>query len=348
MPTINGTPNADSLDGSATADVINGLGGNDTLAGGDGADVISGGDGNDYINHNVYSNYLLDDGDIDTLRGDAGNDIIDMGRNDIADGGAGRDRGTVYGNGTATTGVTYNLAGFGLAQAETWIESQFGVTLSNFEVFGLVGTAFDDVITGYDGADAGRTVFDSNQNITIEGLAGNDRLTGGAGIDELYGGDGDDILMGGAGADYLDGGAGDDIMDGGSNPINEGNYAIISLGDTGQSVTIDLAISTAQNTGQGMDIFRNITNFIGAGSATSSFTVYGTTNYINYLRGGMGNDTLDGRSGNDLLDGLGGADHLIGGDGIDEAIYRGSTAAVTVNLTTNTATGGWAQGDTFT
>lgn len=68
---------------------------------------------------------------------------------------------------------------------------------------------------------------------------------------------------------------------------------------------------------------------------------------IDSLLGGRGNDALYGGLGNDFLVGGAGADALNGGDGSDTANYQTSTAAVSVNLAANTATGGDAQGDTF-
>ena len=68
----------------------------------------------------------------------------------------------------------------------------------------------------------------------------------------------------------------------------------------------------------------------------------------NVLEGRDGNDTLMGGLGNDTLIGGAGADTLDGGEGTDTAAYTGSASAVTVNLGTSTATGGDAQGDTFT
>ena len=65
------------------------------------------------------------------------------------------------------------------------------------------------------------------------------------------------------------------------------------------------------------------------------------------LRGLSGNDTLLGGEGDDLLNGGSGADSLDGGDGVDTALYSGSNRGVTVNLSTGTASGGHAQGDSF-
>ena len=77
---------------------------------------------------------------------------------------------------------------------------------------------------------------------------------------------------------------------------------------------------------------------------------------IENLTGNSGSDRLigdglanklDGGAGDDGLAGLGGADRIFGGDGIDTADYSGSDAGVTVELSTGTATGGHATGDTL-
>ena len=60
-----------------------------------------------------------------------------------------------------------------------------------------------------------------------------------------------------------------------------------------------------------------------------------------------GDDELDGGDGNDLLVGGPGADELEGGDGKDTISYSYSPAGVTINLTTGTARGGNADGDTI-
>jgi serralysin len=74
------------------------------------------------------------------------------------------------------------------------------------------------------------------------------------------------------------------------------------------------------------------------------------------LYGGDGNDTLYGSSGNDklyggdsddVLNGGSGADLIDGGEGTDQASYKFSSAGVTINLATGTASGGSATGDTL-
>ena len=68
----------------------------------------------------------------------------------------------------------------------------------------------------------------------------------------------------------------------------------------------------------------------------------------NVLEGRDGDDTLMGGHGNDTLIGGPGADALGGDAGLDTASYAGSSTAVTVNLSDGTATGGDAEGDSFT
>ena len=63
------------------------------------------------------------------------------------------------------------------------------------------------------------------------------------------------------------------------------------------------------------------------------------------MTGSSFGDILTGSSGNNIIIGGAGADNLNGGTGTDTLSYAGSTAAVTVNLAANTASGGDATGD---
>ena len=65
------------------------------------------------------------------------------------------------------------------------------------------------------------------------------------------------------------------------------------------------------------------------------------------LYGGSGDDKLLGQGGEDTLEGGQGSDDLDGGGGTDTLSYAGSSAGVTVDLGAGTASGGDAQGDTF-
>ena len=85
-------------------------------------------------------------------------------------------------------------------------------------------------------------------------------------------------------------------------------------------------------------------SFSSNGSTNSN--IVGTTDR-DTLQGTAAAEKIDGGEDNDILTGSLGADSLIGGEGIDRVVYGNSTAAVTVDLLNNTATGGDADGDTF-
>ncbi len=250
----------------------------------------------------------------DTLGGDAGNNLLDGGGND--DGGVG----DTASYADATAAVTVSLALQGSAQNTVGAGSD---TLSNFE--NLTGSAFNDtlgsdshdnILDGGDGNDTASyadatgavtvdlTQQDSPQNtvnagndtlISIENVTGsnfNDTLIGDFNDNKLTGGGGNDMLIGGDGNDSLDGGTGTDT---------------VSYADAGDAVTVNLAVTTAQDTGTnggsgaGIDTLANIENVIGS----------------------VFDDTLAGNAGNNVLD---------GGDGNDTASYVGASSGVTVSL----------------
>lgn len=74
--------------------------------------------------------------------------------------------------------------------------------------------------------------------------------------------------------------------------------------------------------------------------------IYGSAGR-DFLYGGDGADSLFGQDGNDYLDGGAGGDTLDGGAGLDSVNYHDSDAAVTINLQTQMASGGHADGDTL-
>ncbi|MBS1228561.1 MAG: protein of unknown function toxins and related Ca2+-binding protein [Proteobacteria bacterium] len=183
---------------------------------------------------------------------------------------------------------------------------------------------------------------------------------------DIYAGDGDDVVNAGSGADMLSGGAGDDKLNGGSGNdiLNGGMGADTLVGGTG----IDTATYADANLGVGVSVVLDGTGLGVAGSESLGDTLVGIenltgTNYAdtlignggaNVLAGGLGDDILEGRGGadtlnggdgNDTLTGGDGADALQGGAGTDTASYAAATAAVTVSLTSNTGSGGEAEGD---
>jgi len=200
----------------------------------------------------------------------------------------------------------------------------------------IVGTAKADVLKGTSGPDV---IVGLAGNDVLKGLGGNDRICGGKGNDSLIGRGGDDLLAGeegsdkvagGAGAfDFLVGGPGGDGLNGGAGIADMAGYF-----PAPGPVKANLAAGTA--TGDGSDTLTGVEDVDG-----SRFDDVITGNAAsNFLFGEAGNDTLSGGDGDfDGLIGGDGDDSLDGGAGEDFASFLFSSAGVTVNLTTGTATG---------
>ncbi|MBC2653579.1 VCBS domain-containing protein, partial [Novosphingobium aerophilum] len=300
---------ADSVNGGAGNDTLQGEAGNDTIDGGAGDDSIDGGIGSDTLSYasataavtvslalataqntagagidtvsgfenltgSAFNDSLTGDGNANTIAGGAGNDTIEGGNgNDSLDGGAGTDFAS-YANASASVTVSLALAG---AQNTGAAGSD---VLTGFE--GLIGSAFNDVLTGDANANA---LQGGSGNDTLDGGAGNDTLTGGAGTDtasyatatggvtvslaitasQVTGGSGSDTLSGienltGSGfADVLTGDANANAIDGGAgnDTLNGGAGADSLMGGSGNDVFVYSA--TANSTNAAFDV---ISDFI--------------------------------------------------------------------------------------
>jgi Ca2+-binding RTX toxin-like protein len=124
----------------------------------------------------------------------------------------------------------------------------------------------------------------------------------GNGLDNyIYGYTGDDVLDGGAGNDRLFGDIGNDTY----HIDDAGDQVIEYWGEGRDRVFTSLASLT---------LAANVEDLIFDGSGAFAGTGNGLANSI---KGGAGNDRLDGRDGDDFLDGGAGADQMIGGSGWD-------------------------------
>lgn len=177
-------------------------------------------------------------------------------------------------------------------------------------IFGR-GTAGDDIRTvdatgtlaGLGGND--RLTGDGRANVIdggggddrLWGVGGHDRLRGDVGDDVLDGGLGNDTLTGDSGNDGLAGGSGNDLLQGGAgnDVLNGGQGVDTAVFSGAAAVTVRLAATGLQNTGQGTD------RLIGVENITS----------------GAGKDVLAGNAGANRLNGGGGNDRILGGDGAD-------------------------------
>ena len=176
----------------------------------------------------------------------------------------------------------------------------------------IIGGPFDVVVSMYEGA--ARTNFDLSDNGTI--VSGEI-----SGFETLIGSDYRDVLDGELSAILIDGGAGDDFL------YTDRSEAVL-IGGTGADIIFGTGATASYETA-----------LEGVRASLARNAVFGT--------GDADNNVLDGGLGNDRFVGGEGADSFIGGEGTDLVIYARSADGVRVNLVRGTATGGEAEGDTF-
>lgn len=355
--TLTGGSRNDDLYGGPGDDLLTGNGGNDLIDGGAGSDTASfagaagpvsvslaagtaTGQGTDTltgIEHVIgspFADLLTGDGNANSLSGGGGNDTLSGGAgDDTLAGGADRDTASFAG---ASGPVAVSLAAGTASGAGT-------DSLTDIE--DLVGSAFNDTLTGSDAANA------------IDGGLGNDAIDAMGGDDSATwrSGDGTDTLAGGSGTDRLDATVSGSISLAGSGAtavltsngsvsmtgvevvslVGSGGSDSFAFGDVsatavttisadagagtdsasfasaGAGVTVDLAAGTATGFSQ----------FLGFESVTGSSaadTLRGDGG-ANTLDGGLGNDSLDARGGNDVVAWSTGAgnDAIEGGSGSD-------------------------------
>ena len=235
----------DTIIGGRGSDVMIGGAGDDTFVWnpGDGSDVVEGQDGKDTLQFNganISENFNLSaNGSRLRLTRDIGLVTMDVAGveqvNITARGGA--DRVTVNNlAGTDVTNVNLDLAGtpgsgVGDGQADTVIVNgtahsdsiQIAGSGTSFTVAGLAATVTvqgsegvnDHLVVNALGGDDSVTASGLAANVvglTLDGGAGNDRITGSDGNDLLIGGDGNDSIIGGRGADVAFLGLGNDTF----------------------------------------------------------------------------------------------------------------------------------------
>jgi Ca2+-binding RTX toxin-like protein len=179
-------------------------------------------------------------------------------------------------------------------------------------------------------------------------------VDGGTGVDDIEGANESDEVDGGPGADFVDGDAGDDVVHGGdgSDLVRGGLDADQEFGDGGDDIFIRQGTTDDTSGGAGFDtmlilgggmmvvvpqsvpfslddvandalapFFQNVRSDVEAldaafieGPSPQSLTLIGNDG-PNSLRGGLANDTIDGRGGVDVLNGFDGDDQLLARDG---------------------------------
>ena len=188
-------------------------------AGGPG-DVIQGGGGKDTIHLRAdfakarggnNSDAIYNYGGFNSVRGEAGNDILSSKRTSVSD--------SSYDGGSGTDTIDYSAASSGLVirngQSGVYAEGT-GIppVVLGFAVDGVAG--FENFYGGKGndfifGNGANNLIRGNGGNDYIRGGGGNDTLVGGAGEDAMFGDDGNDVFYSKDGVkDFLSGGAGYD------------------------------------------------------------------------------------------------------------------------------------------
>ncbi|WP_068118429.1 M10 family metallopeptidase C-terminal domain-containing protein [Tropicimonas marinistellae] len=330
MVTKTGNAGANNLKGTGGKDILKGLDGDDTLRGLGGNDQLFGGAGND------------------TLLGGEGNDILLPGEGtDTVDGGKGSDTVSFL---TAGSSVSASLS-------STFTQFILGGSKTFASIENLIGTNFDDYLTGSDGANR---IEGKGGNDTVYGYDGKDTILGNDGSDSLYGGAGNDVIRGGDGNDLISGDAGKNTLfgDGGNDTFRDSfDSSGMAYGGKGDDTFLATYGGTTFNGESGIDTLSFENAFSEVNATVNGRSVWGfggsysiRTNSIENLIGSNSNDTLKGNNGANTLDGAdgddnllgrGGNDILIGGlgrnrlngeGGTDAASYENATAKVFVSL----------------
>lgn len=345
--TLIGDENNNIFDGDEGQDILNGAGGDDEFhlfqADAPLNDIIDGGDGFDSVKFS--RNQARDDFEINLAELNAVN-IEELNLHLSSSGSA-------------------NSANFTFT-----VEDVIKVTDANNELY-IIGDASDTVTTTgwsysgvttnnnfifYEYQNNGTTVFLHSEIQNVTGLTlpdsnftktGNDWVANSdtTSVVSLFGSEGtyDNVqlltITGKGGDDYIATGRNEYIVDAAG-----GNDTVIIRGSTG---TFD--------GGDGMDWImvngfnQNYTVSL-SNDSSSSATILNFENIQgslrnDYLTGDDGVNIINGGYANDEITGLDGGDTLDGGQGVDTLGYTASDAGVTVNIETNAASGGHADGD---
>ncbi|HEX8449633.1 MAG TPA: calcium-binding protein, partial [Allosphingosinicella sp.] len=255
--------------------------------------AVTGGAGGDTL--------LLQDGGVDKVSGNGGNDTVYFGAAltaaDQANGGSDVGGDTLILQGDYSAGLTFGAAtmtGFEYLHVLSRTNTRFGASSAAPNQYNLTIADANVAAGAFLTVDAGNLA--ANETLVFDGSAETDGrfwLVGGAGADRLTGGSGRDALQGGAGADTLIGGLGGDYY------IADDSDIIVEAADGG-----DDRVETSSAT---FRLSANIETL--TGTSGGSQTLIGNSG-ANTIEGGSGADTLDGAGGTDTLKGNGGNDIL--------------------------------------
>jgi serralysin len=263
---------------------------------------------------------------------------------------------------------TLDVSGYSMAQLVDLGEGRFsnvGGYTGNISI--ALGAVVENAVGG-SGAD------------TIHGNSAANILNGGGGADALHGGAGNDTLIGGLGGDALSGGDGYDVVSY-RNATGPVSMSLLNGAGSGGEAAGDTFSSIESIIGSRFgDILHgsNDHNIIEGGAGADVIDGHGGNDWVSYenasgpiavnlaltvdsgymgeaagdditdienILGSSHNDFLYGTDGANILRGGPGGDVLYGAANSDTIDYSDNAVAVIVDLSTNSARGGNAEGD---
>lgn len=343
-----------TLTGPINNAVISGDGGDNTITGTPDPDTLSGLGGNDTI-------YGMDSGD--TIYGGTGNDIIFAYDNTTGDGTGGSGSVTDYFEGFdgGTSGYIYseldgggvNVNGFHNGGDGDTANGSLEIEIERTGTFGFSYGIYSQTINITQDMTNAELTFSYRHRHNNQNDNGEDSYI----WSQLNSG-GYDLINTALGS-------------GGTTDTGWVTYTY-NLGSVtaGDTITIDLAHGHSGANGNNEESYGRFDDVTiigdvitgGGGGAPSNTLDAGTVNTLygedgddnmygaagnDIMYGGNDNDYLFGGYGDDTLNGGAGTDILDGSFGTDTLDYSGSNAAVTVNIASNTVSGGHATGDTI-
>jgi Ca2+-binding RTX toxin-like protein len=297
-------------------------------------DSILGGAGNDYISGLAGNDFLYGGAGNDQIYGGTGNDILNGGTgNDTLDGGVGNDIYIIDADVDSGTKTIIDSSGFDTLNFDSTTNKAItvNVVIPLIIIFpNSTAQTVAPLVEVIISASSITNVYGGALGDKITGNSLNNILSGNGGNDSLRGAFGDDLLIGGSGNDtYII----DADVDFGTKTIDETGSGLDSLDFRLSAIDIHLDLNLATQA-LSTNVFlagissQSIENVYG-GSGNDSISGNASNNILigdigdDSLRGDTGNDTLNGGTGNDALYGGIGNDILDAGTG-DDALFGGA------------------------
>ena len=346
-----GSNYAYGMDGN---DAITLGGGDDFIRGGKGDDIIKSGGGSDIIYYELGDGSdIVDDTNGKGMHPSGGHDVIWLGEGIKPD-----EVHVTFADGhyefvlhIMKTGDTITLPGnqySGVSPVFPIEEIHFtdGTVWDRLALLeqtcSLYGTAQDDQITAVvDGDATFRKDYDGC--ITIYGYDGNDTLIGSGGNDQIYGGKGDDLMRGGSGDDtfYYELGDGNDLIDMGTGRGThpQGGYNVLAFGEgiLPDEVTVERSADDysytlwINKTGESVTMTGNVVSGVSKlfpikeirfADETVWKLDYLEANFVKWIRGTDGDDSINDSGDDDIVFCGKGNDYIRGKTGDDLFIYE--------------------------